>query len=74
MPQGVTLTDVEGSEHSGLKTTIDTYVNENAGLFISGQKSFDEWDAFIAQIKELGADRAVEIEQAALDRYYARGK
>lgn len=74
MPQGVTLTEAEGSEHSGLKSTLDTFVQENTGLFITGQKSFDEWDAFAEQLKGLGVDRAVAIQQTALDRYYSRGK
>lgn len=73
MPQGVTLTEEEGYEHSGIKTTVDTYVNENFTLFLTGQKSFDEWDNFIAQIKDLNVDRMIEIQQTALDRYYARG-
>jgi putative aldouronate transport system substrate-binding protein len=73
MPQGVTLTDVEGAEHSEIKSTLDTFVNENAALFITGQKSFDEWDEFISTLRGIGVDRAVEIQQAALDRYFARG-
>ena len=35
MPQGVTLTVEEGTEHSNLKTTVDTYVNENFTLFLT---------------------------------------
>jgi putative aldouronate transport system substrate-binding protein len=72
MPQGVTLTEEEGAEHSGLKSTMDTFVQENAAKFIIGQKSFDEYDKFIEDLKGLGVDRAVEIEQTALDRYLAR--
>jgi len=74
MPQGVTLTVEEGAEHSNLKSTIDTYVNENFTLFLTGQKSFDEWDNFIAQIKSMNVDRMIEIQQTALNRYYNRGK
>lgn len=73
MPQGVTLTEAEGAEHSEIKSTLDTFVNENAALFITGQKSFDEWDKFTATLKDIGYERAVEIQQIALDRYFARG-
>lgn len=74
MPRGVTLTEEEGFEHASLKSEMDTYVSENQVLFITGQKSFDEWDDFISTLKGLGVDRAVELQQGALDRYFARGK
>ena len=40
--------------------------------FIMGKKSFDEWDAYVSQMKELGIERAIEIYQNAYDRYMKR--
>lgn len=74
MPEGVTLTDVEGAEHSEIKSTLDTFVAENVAHFITGNKSFDEFDAFLDQITKLNVARAIELQQIALDRYYSRGQ
>lgn len=71
MPE-ITLTSEEGTEFSGIINDINTFVEENAVQFIMGQKSLDTFDAFIAQIKGMNVDRAIEIQQDALDRYIAR--
>ena len=51
---------------------IDTYVKESIPKFITGQLSMDEWDGFVKQIKDMNIDRAIELHQAALDRYNNR--
>jgi putative aldouronate transport system substrate-binding protein len=53
---------------------IQTFVSESVLAFINGTKSFDEYDAFIQQVKDMGVEEAVQIKQAALDRYNARIK
>jgi putative aldouronate transport system substrate-binding protein len=40
--------------------------------FITGQESLDNFDAFVEQIKSQDIEDAIEIQQAALDRYNAR--
>ena len=72
MPE-VTLTDAEGREFTSIISDINTLVSENAPRFILGQKSFDEYDAFVAQINSMNVARAVELQQNALDRFNARG-
>ena len=37
--------------------------------FIAGERSIDEFDDFVEEVKSLDVDRAIEIKQAALDRY-----
>lgn len=74
VPENVTLTQEEGAEHSQIKSTLDTFVSENVGLFITGAKSFDQYDAYLAEMKSIGVDRAVELNQIALDRYLARAQ
>ena len=51
---------------------IETYIKEEQVKFITGTKSFDEFDAFIEQINKMNIARAIEIKQNALDRYNAR--
>jgi len=40
--------------------------------FIFGTESFDKWDNYIQTLKDMKLDRALEIENAALERYEAR--
>jgi putative aldouronate transport system substrate-binding protein len=40
--------------------------------FITGQVSLDEFDAYVKNIENMGLARALEIQNAALERYNAR--
>ncbi|MFR8337368.1 MAG: hypothetical protein ACLVAW_12220 [Eisenbergiella massiliensis] len=40
--------------------------------FIFGTESFDNWDNYIETLNGMKLDRALEIENAALERYNAR--
>ena len=42
--------------------------------FIIGQRPLSEFDDFRNQLEEMGIARCIEIEQGALDRYYARAE
>lgn len=68
-----TLTAEEGNEYSVIIGDIQTYVEENTIKFITGALDIDsEWDGYVNTIKGMNIDRAIELQQAALDRYYAR--
>jgi len=42
-------------------------------VLITGEMSVEnDWDTFVATIKGMNIDRAVEIQQASYDRYLAR--
>ena len=68
----ISLTAEESEEHSGIYSDIATYVNECLPKFLTGDKSMDEWDEFIANIYSMNIERCLEIYQAAYDRYCAR--
>lgn len=70
----MTQTTDEAREISQLRTQIDTYGDENVFAFITGERSLDEFDSFVEELKGLGTDRLCELYQAAYDRYLARGK
>ena len=72
MPQGISFLPEEASELADIMTDIDTYVEEMTYQFVTGQASLDQYDAYVEQVKALGIDKAIEIRQAALDRYLAR--
>jgi len=68
----ITLDADEGSEFAQIMSEINTHRDEMVARFISGAESLDNFDAFINTIMGMGAQRAIEIQQAALDRYNAR--
>lgn len=68
-----TLTAEEGNEFSSIMGDINTFIDENIVKYITGAKSFDKYDdEFVNQLKAMGTDRAIELKQAALDRYNNR--
>lgn len=68
----ITRTAQEGEEFSALFGDIRTLATEYIPQFITGAKSLDEFDSFVAQIQGMNLDRCIEIQQNALDRYMAR--
>ena len=68
----ITMTTEESSEFQSIYADIKTYVEESTVGMIMGTTPVDQFDAFVEQLKAMGIERAIEIEQAALDRYNAR--
>jgi putative aldouronate transport system substrate-binding protein len=68
----ISLTDAEGEEFSTIMGDINTFVTESITSFIMGSKSLTEFDNFVEQIKSMNIERAIEIQQEALDRFNAR--
>lgn len=65
-------TTEESQELASLKTAIETHMHEMMYKFIAGTESLDNWDAYLANYENIGLSRALEIMQAAYDRYLAR--
>ena len=71
MPQ-ITLTREEASRSSKIMSDVRNYCNENTVKFILGSKSIDELDEFFDKLKGLGIEEAIDIQQAAYDRFMKR--
>ena len=71
LPQ-ITLTSEDSSEYSKIMGDLNVYKEEAMLNFIVGQKPLDEFDSYVEEIKRLGIDRAIEIQQAAYERFIAR--
>jgi len=73
MPQ-LSFTVDERFTLNDIRPNLNSYLNENVQLFISGdwQDIASQWDAFVAGAIALGADEYVAIHQAAFDRFMAR--
>ncbi|MMZ70362.1 hypothetical protein D1872_333830 [compost metagenome] len=51
---------------------VNTYLNETMTAIISGQKPITEFDKMAETIKSMDIDRAIEVHQAAYDRYQSK--
>ncbi len=69
---GITMTTEEAEAYAGVYGDIQTYTNEMILRFITGEQSMDKWDDFVARIKSMDIQTALDCQQAALDRYNAR--
>ena len=66
------LTGEEDVEYAELMFDVDDYVSKERFKFITGERSFGEWGAYVKKVNELGAKRATEIIKAACKRYDAK--
>jgi len=51
---------------------VETYRDEMTNKFILGTESLDNFDQYVDTLNSLGLQRAIEIEDAALERYNER--
>lgn len=66
--------DEQLEEKTRILNDLSTYSSELATKLALGQKSLDDWDDYMAELKELGLDKLIEIDQALLDRYFELGE
>jgi len=64
--------DDQIEEVNSIITDLTTYSQELATNLALGEKSLDDWDKYMADMKELGLDRLIEINQVQLDAYNNR--
>ncbi|MCL2833575.1 MAG: extracellular solute-binding protein [Treponema sp.] len=68
----LTPTPAESQEQARIMNEINTYVNEMVTKYILGTENLGTFDTFTAQVRRMGIDRVLEIQNAALDRYNKR--
>lgn len=68
----ISKTADEAKEYSNIMAEITKYESKMFTNFILGTTPLSEYDNFIKKIKELNIDRAIEIQNAALERYNKR--
>lgn len=61
--------DKQLEKKTKILTNLTTYSQELATKLALGQKSLDDWDQYISELKKLGLDELIEINQQLLDRY-----
>ena len=68
----VTMTEEENNEYTNIMTDIDVYREEMRFKFITGQEPIENLDQYFEQLKSMNIERAIEIQQAAYERYKER--
>ncbi len=62
----------ENDENANIMAAINTYIDEMTIKYITGKESLDNFDKYLAQLKEFGIDKAIKFRQDALERYNKR--
>lgn len=69
----ITPSQEESTEFASVMNDVGTYVDEMTSKFIMGTEDIDgKFDEYISTLNKMGLDRAIEIEQAAYERYQQR--
>jgi len=72
LPKFLSFTDEENSQIIKIKNDLTNYNNEMLVKFIMGQEPLTNFDKYVEQCKKLGAEKAITIYTAALERYNKR--
>lgn len=68
----VSLTTDESKELAKIMTEVETYLSEQLTRVIMGADSVDNYDKAVEQMKKMNIEQAIQIQQAAVDRYNKR--
>ena len=70
-PLALRADDVD--EYNELRNTVDTYADESRVRFIVGDLDLDsDWDSYLAELKNAGLERFIELQQAAYDAVWKK--
>lgn len=72
LPFDSILTGEESAEQDIIMSDIKTAAEEAILQFVIGDRDLAEWDEYVAGLKAMNLDRAVEIQQIAWDRYVGK--
>ncbi|MDW7658521.1 MAG: extracellular solute-binding protein [Bacillota bacterium] len=68
------MSEVDADEYADIMADLQTYILESVAKFTTGEWVIDEqFDAFVAQCKVLGAERALELQDKAIKNWQNRG-
>lgn len=72
LPTGAAMTAEEMETYTSLLADLSTYMAEHVLKFVTGEEAMEDYPAFIDQLFELGMQEALDLQQAAYDRYASR--
>lgn len=68
-PDGASMTEEETETYTALIADLSTYMAEHVLKFVVGEEDMAEYPAFIDTLNDMGIQEAIDIRQAAYDRY-----
>jgi putative aldouronate transport system substrate-binding protein len=68
-PTGVKFNDEQQEIIDQNRTDPNTYFQENAPLFFTGEKSFSEWDSYVQTMMDMGLSTVLQVYQEGYDEY-----
>lgn len=68
----ITPTQEESRKFAQIMTEVGTRYDEVFAQILTGAQPIELWDQFQGELKQLGIEEALQIQQAALDRYNKR--
>jgi putative aldouronate transport system substrate-binding protein len=68
----VTPNQDESRQFAKIMTEVNTRYDEVFAQVLTGAQPIEAWDGFVEELKQIGIDDAVAVQQAALDRYNKR--
>jgi putative aldouronate transport system substrate-binding protein len=68
----VTPNQDESRQFAKVMTEVNTRYDEVFAQVLTGAQPIETWDTFVEELKQIGIDDAVAVQQAALDRYNKR--
>ena len=72
LPARRSLTAEELTDYNNTYVSLQTLVRENTIKIITGAASMDTYEQFQKDLISYGAQKCIDYQQAALDRYNAR--
>lgn len=63
------VSEEESERITDLQSVLDSYVRENFAKFVTGGRSLDEFDAYQAELKQLGIEELLDIYQRGYAPY-----
>jgi|SRR6266545_71420 len=68
----ITPNQDESRQFAKIMTEVNTRYDEVFAQVLTGAQPIETWDTFVGELKQIGIDDAVAVQQAALDRYNKR--
>ena len=72
IPAAVVESADVADEIAQIQSQVYTYIDEMVLKFIKGSESMDNYDKFVKKLKDIGAERLLELKQQSHDKYINR--
>lgn len=72
LPAAMSFTDEENKKLTEINSDVGTYSTDMFNKFVTGAEPLSDFDAYVQTMKKMKIEEALNIYQAALDRYRAK--